>query len=199
MSCPFKSLYANKPQSNSAEDTITGWGCQVIKDGGLNFYIKTDKFLECEYHEGDEEETASACPFRFHSSTNAKKIDMNEVKKEIQQNKEKQEQKKKEFEEMKQKMNEIDDEGHFTIPLLNMPPFLTFKETKEILSSMEMKLKDNNLKWDQLHFYIKKNTQDNNSNNNNSNNNNNNNFTLINENKQLNEIIKNGIDLIYLI
>ncbi|KAK5579609.1 hypothetical protein RB653_009294 [Dictyostelium firmibasis] len=207
MSCPFKHLYSqgattgnsnnsssnNSPYSSNeftpenanvivaiseTEETVNNWGCQVIRDGGLDFFIKTNKFLECKLQE-EEPTTKPVCPFRsqFRNNNNNNNVnsdislpvghppirdtttDNNVV---------------------------IDEEGYFTIPLVNMPPFLTFKELKDILLSMDIRLKDlENNSWENLNFY---NELDSTSNE----------FQLIQDSIQLHEIIKTQNQTLFL-
>ncbi|KAN0038321.1 hypothetical protein ACTA71_000495 [Dictyostelium dimigraforme] len=165
MSCPFKHLYSqgttagssnNSSNNNSpytsnefatavaiseTEETVNNWGCQVIRDGGLDFFIKTNKFVECKIHEEESEPVKPVCPFRSqfkHNSTDiAIPVGHPPIKDTTDNN-----------------VVVVDKDGYFMVPLINMPPFLTFKELKDILLSMDIRLKDlENNTWENLNFY----------------------------------------------
>eukprot|EP01132_Coremiostelium_polycephalum_P006801 gene6801-8438_t len=88
--CPFHHLHGGavpKTVVTSQGEVIDGnlWGCQVIRDGGLNFYIKSDCFQNDKVLADDPDAKIT------------------------------------------------NNGGAIIIPLSNMPHFLTFRETKDIL------------------------------------------------------------------
>ncbi|KAN0019210.1 hypothetical protein ACTFIU_002414 [Dictyostelium citrinum] len=213
MSCPFKHLYSqgtsnsnnnnnssNNSSSNNSpytsneftpvssnaisetEETVNNWGCQVIRDGGLDFFIKTDKFLECKIQEEESEPVKPVCPFR----SKLKDDNNNDNKNNNKDNNSNSTDIPVGHPPIKDTTVDmvIDKDGYFTVPLVNMPPFLTFKELKDILLSMDIRLKDlENNTWDHLNFYYELDSNE---------------LELIKETIQLQEIIKTQNQTLYL-
>ncbi|KAM9995102.1 hypothetical protein ACTFIY_001296 [Dictyostelium cf. discoideum] len=214
MSCPFKHLYSqgatadnNNSSSNSnsnsssnnnspytsneftpissnvalseTEETVNNWGCQVVRDGGLDFFIKTDKFLECKIQE-EEVAVQPVCPFRskFKDNNNSSSSNSEDITIPVGH---------PPIRDTIPKDNVvIDKDGYFIVPLVNMPPFLTFKELKDILLSMDIRLKDlENDTWEHLNFYYELGSTSSE-------------LQLINDATQLHEIIKIKNQIIYL-
>ncbi|EAL62274.1 hypothetical protein DDB_G0290295 [Dictyostelium discoideum AX4] len=210
MSCPFKHLYSqgatagnnsnsssnnNSPYTSNeftpissnvaiseTEETVNNWGCQVVRDGGLDFFIKTDKFLECKVQEeGEEIAVQPVCPFRSKfkdNNSNSADISIPVGHPPIRDTTTTTTTPKDNL--------VIDKDGYFIVPLVNMPPFLTFKELKDILLSMDIRLKDlENDTWEHLNFYYELDSTPSE-------------LQLINDTTQLHEIIKIKNQTIYL-
>ncbi|KAF2076166.1 hypothetical protein CYY_002519 [Polysphondylium violaceum] len=133
-------------------DFSTLWGCQVIRDGGLNFNIKTNQFLKCTYlskvskEEEEEENRVSVCPFlRNESASKSSSIHCN--KNTIEEEEE------EDDDDDNQDNYIMDKDGCLIMPMTNIPHFLTFEEIKYILESCKIQFKDQTKKWNHLHFY----------------------------------------------
>ncbi|KAM9970592.1 hypothetical protein ACTFIR_002453 [Dictyostelium discoideum] len=208
MSCPFKHLYSqgatagnnsnsssnnNSPYTSNeftpissnvaiseTEETVNNWGCQVVRDGGLDFFIKTDKFLERKIQEEEIAVQQPVCPFRSKfkdNNSNSADIPIPVGHPPIRDTT---------ITTTPKDNVVIDEDGYFIIPLVNMPPFLTFKELKDILLSMDIRLKDlENDTWEHLNFYYELDSTPSE-------------LQLINDTTQLHEIIKIKNQNIYL-